>query len=343
MSLLLKFYFLTRYLYQFENPVRIWRSIDFIYEPLMTIEFRSFQTFDYINFAFVNKIRKTESSEFNADLKLEGFKVYKTDSNSGGHTYSRKDFYKINITNGKFLFHYADRTIETEDTYLFFGNPHVTYSCEPISKSFKGYTCLFTEDFLKQIDRSESLQQSPLFKLGGTPIFNLDNIHKGKINGLFESMLKEQDSSYAFKDELIRNYISLIIHEALKMRPTEISARHNNATERLTSVFLELLERQFPIESTQRPLELKTAQDYAQQLAVHVNYLNSSVKEVTGKPTTTHIADRIISEAKALLLHTDWNISEIAFALGFEYPTYFNNFFKRKTGIIPKAIRSGIL
>ena len=110
----------------------------------------------------MNKIRATETSEFNSELKLAGFKVYRTDSNSGGHSYSRKDFYKINITNGKFLFHYADRTIETEETYLFFGNPHVPYSCEPVSKAFYGYTCLFTEDFLKQIERSESLQQSPL-------------------------------------------------------------------------------------------------------------------------------------------------------------------------------------
>ncbi|WP_316783490.1 helix-turn-helix domain-containing protein [Pedobacter frigiditerrae] len=288
----------------------------------------------------MTKNRVTENSEFNSELKLQGFKVYKTDSNLGGHSYSRKDFYKINITNGKFLFHYSDRTIETEETYLFFGNPHVPYSCEPISESFLGYTCLFTDNFLKQIDRSESLQQSPLFKLGGTPIFNLNRQQKETISGLFEKMLAEQESSYVFKDEVIRNYIGLIIHEALKMQPTESSSKHTNATERITSVFFELLERQFPIESTQQHLQLKTAQDYARYLNVHVNYLNSSVKEVTGKPTTSHIADRVISEAKALLLHTDWNISEIAYALGFEYSTYFNNFFKKKTGMVPKSVRA---
>jgi AraC-like DNA-binding protein len=67
--------------------------------------------------------------------------------------------------------------------------------------------------------------------------------------------------------------------------------------------------------------------------------LNSSVKKITGKSTTSHIAERIIGEAKALLQHTDWNISEIAYALGFEYPTYFNNFFKKRTGAVPKSIR----
>jgi len=156
-------------------------------------------------------------------------------------------------------------------------------------------------------------------------------------------MIEDQDSNYAYKDELIRNYINLIVHEALKMQPSENIPKHSNAAERITSVFLELLERQFPIENTERPLELKTAQDFAKQLSVHINYLNSSVKEVTGKPTTAHIAERIVSEAKALLQHTDWNIAEIAYSLGFEYPTYFNNFFKKKTGLIPKSVRAAQL
>jgi AraC-like DNA-binding protein len=105
-------------------------------------------------------------------------------------------------------------------------------------------------------------------------------------------------------------------------------------------VFLELLERQFPIESSERPLQLKTAQDYAKSLSVHVNHLNRSVKEVTGKPTTGHIAERIITEAKALLQHTDWTIAEIAYALSFEYATYFNNYFKRMTGKAPSSLRA---
>ncbi|WP_313790125.1 helix-turn-helix domain-containing protein [Flagellimonas olearia] len=103
---------------------------------------------------------------------------------------------------------------------------------------------------------------------------------------------------------------------------------------------MELLERQFPIESPDRPLQLRSAKDYAKQLSVHVNYLNRAVKEVTGKSTTGHISDRITLEAKSILQHTDWNISEVAYALGFEYPTYFNNFFKKHTGATPTSLRA---
>jgi AraC-like DNA-binding protein len=285
-------------------------------------------------------MQSQETPNFNTELKLKGFAVYEIDSEGhSGHIYSRKDFYKVNLTTGKFIFHYADKSVETDETFLLFANPHIPYSCEAVSPKFTGYTCLFTDEFLKLGERSESFQQSPLFRLGGTPILKLDNEQKEFITSVFKRMLAEQSTDYAFKDELIRNHIHLIIHEAIKMQPSVATSNGKSAAERITSVFLELLERQFPIESTERPLELRTAQHFAKTLHVHVNYLNSSVKEVTGKPTTAHIADRIVSEAKALLQHTTWSIAEIAYALGFEYPTYFNNFFKKKTGEIPKAVR----
>ena len=286
-----------------------------------------------------NKIVR-EVSEFNNELKLKGFNVFQIGADGAAtRIYSRKDFYKICLTTGKSKIHYADKSFEQEGTILFFGNPHIPYSWETLSTTYVGYTVLFSEEFFKSSDRSGSLQQSPLFKIGGTPILTIDEEKRLFLNSIFQKMIEEQKSDYAYKDDLIRNYINLIIHEALKLQPSEHTEQHKNAASRLTSVFLELLERQFPVETTDNPLQLKTAQDYANQLHVHVNYLNRAVKEVTGKSTTTHITDRIVGEAKALLQHTDWSISDIAYALGFEYPTYFNNFFKRLTGTNPKAVR----
>ena len=283
-------------------------------------------------------------SDFNTELKLKGFNVFQIEEDSNTtRVYSRKEFYKICLTTGKSNIHYADRSFVQEGTVLFFGNPHIPYSWETISRTYVGYTILFSEDFLFPDKRSESLQQSPLFKIDGTPILEISETQREFLNGIFLKMMEEQKSDYQYKDELIRNYIQLILHEALKLQPSENFHRNQNASERLTSVFLELLERQFPIETPQRPLQFKTANDFAQNLAVHVNYLNRSVKEVTGKSTTIHITERIIAEAKAMLQHTDWNISEIAFALGFEYPTYFNNFFKKITGTNPKSIRKSMV
>ena len=219
-------------------------------------------------------------SEFNNELKLKGFNVFQIESDGNAtRIYSRKDFYKICLTTGKSIIHYADRSFEQEGTVLFFGNPHIPYSWETISTTYAGYTVLFSEEFFKASDRTESLQHSPLFKIGGTPILKINEQQRQFLNSIFQRMIDEQKkkSDYAYKDDLMRNYINLIIHEALKLQPSEQYEQHSNAASRLTSVFLELLERQFPIESADNPLQLKTAQDYATNLNVHVNYMNLAV------------------------------------------------------------------
>ena len=288
----------------------------------------------------MNNETETQNCDFTSDLKLKGFKVYQIKGDlSKIPVYSRRDFYKICINTSKSIIQYADRGIETDGTILFFGNPIIPYSWEIVSGEHEGYACVFTEEFLRAKDRSDTLHESPLFKIGGTPIFSLCIEQKDFIDSLFQKMIKEYETDYVFKDDLMRSYINLIIHESMKMQPSENFFKHKNASSRITSLFLELLERQFPVETKDQPLVLKTPQDYAQSLSVHVNHLNRSVKEITGKSTTAHITERIIGEAKALLQHTDWSIADIGYSLGFEYPSYFNNYFKRLTGTIPKSLR----
>ena len=282
-------------------------------------------------------------SEFNQELKLKGFNVFRIEDDSEStRTYSRKDFYKICLTTGKSVIHYADRSFEADDTVLFLGNPNIPYSWETKSTRYVGYTCLFSEEFFQHSDRSESLLKSPLFKIGGTPLLKVSQEQREYLNSIFQRMIEEQDSDYIYKDELIRNHINTLLHEALKLQPSENFDTHNNAASRITRVFQELLERQFPIEKKDTPLQLKTAGDFAANLNIHTNYLNRSVKEITGRSTSDHISERIANEAKALLQHTDWNISEIAYSLGFEYPTYFNNFFRKQTNSTPSAFREKV-
>lgn len=282
-------------------------------------------------------------SEYNDFLKLKGFNTFQIEEDDNStRIYSRKEFYKICLTTGKSRIHYADRSFDAEGTILFFGNPHIPYSWETLSTEYVGYTCLFSEEFLDPHNRSESLHNSPLFSIGGTPILKIEPDQREFLNSIFRKMMEEQSSDYEFKADLIRNYINLILHESMKLQPSENFDNTKDAAHRLTSVFMELLERQFPIESPDRPLALRSPKDYAENLSVHVNYLNRVVKKVTGKPTSGHITERILGESRALLQHTNWNISEIAYALGFEYPTYFNNFFKKLTQTTPKAYRSAI-
>ncbi|GEN71621.1 helix-turn-helix domain-containing protein [Chryseobacterium lathyri] len=257
--------------------------------------------------------------------------------------YSRRDYYKISLIIGKGKLHYADKWIYVDRPALLFSNPVVPYSWETDDEDQKGWFCLFTDQFLQNGIRLGNLQDSQLFKIGGTPVFFVDEEQQKTISDLFTKMMTEIETEYMHKYDMLRACLHLLIHETMKMQPAESFEPYQNASQRVASLFMELLERQFPIDSPEAFLKLKTPNDYAQNLSIHVNSLNRAVKEMTGKTTSQQITSRIIQEANALLKHTDWNISEIAYGLGFEEPAYFTNFFKKQTGIAPNAVRTEIV
>lgn len=273
-------------------------------------------------------------------LKQRGFKVsWNKVEKSGPSPFGRRHFYLILLSIGNSKIYYNDQTIHLDGAYLFFANSRIPYATEILSDNHTGYSCVFTEEFIKPLGRLENLQHSPLFNTNSNPAFKLNEQQLAKIADLFDAMIAADTTDYLYKNDLLRTYIELITHEALQMRSAEHFIQSNNAALRITTQFMDFLERQFPIENLAEPLKLRTAQDFASQLAIHVNYLNRAIKEITEKSTTTIIAERITAEAITLLRYTDWSINEIAYILGFEYPNYFSSFFKKMTGNIPKFYR----
>lgn len=255
--------------------------------------------------------------------------------------YSRRDYYKVTLIKGKGLVAYADQEISIDRPALMFSNPLIPYAWKPTSGRQEGWFCIFNESFVKQ--RDQLLTDLPMFQPGNHHIFFPDKMQVKNISELFVKMMLEKGSCYEYKSDVLRSYLHLIIHEGLKMQPGELFGKSANAPTRITNLFLELLERQFPVDSMQNTLKLTTAKDFATHLSVHVNHLNRSVKEVTGKTTTEHIANRITLEAQSLIRHSNWNIAEIAYSLGFEYPAHFTNFYKKKTGESPASLRKMIV
>ncbi|MFN0257427.1 helix-turn-helix domain-containing protein [Pedobacter ureilyticus] len=283
------------------------------------------------------------------DLKFDGinadlghFNVFKLEEcNAPGRPpvqYSRRDFYKIALMRGKHLYHYGDKTLEVSDSTLMFFNPEVPYTFEPLTEDATGYFCIFKDAFFAEYIRG-SLKELPMYSPNGKPAYLLTQQQDDAFAHIFLKMIEELKSDYAFKFDLIRNYIMEMIHGALKLQPSETLYKHADANSRIAAVFTELLERQFPIESRSQQFKLRSAKDFAEKLNVHTNHLNRAIKKATGKTTTSHIADRLITEAIALLKHTNWNISEISYTLGFEDPAHFNNFFKKQTSQTPRTYR----
>ncbi|TWV99832.1 helix-turn-helix domain-containing protein [Chitinophaga pinensis] len=252
--------------------------------------------------------------------------------------YSRRDFYKINLVRGRNVYHYADKSVELDGSTLTFFNPQVPYTYETLSETKTGFFCIFKEGFFTERMRG-SINELPMFAPGGKPSYVLTEEQDAHVSQIFTKMLDEINSDYRYKYDLLMNYVTEMIHYALKLEPSETLYKHPDAKSRITSIFTELLERQFPIESPSQRFTLRSAKDFADQLAVHVNHLNRAIKETTGKTTTEHISERLVSEAKALLKHTNWNVSEISYCLGFEEPAHFNNFFRKQTSQTPSSFR----
>ena len=107
--------------------------------------------------------------------------------------------------------------------------------------------------------------------------------------------------------------------------------------------FFDLLEKEASNISYTKPIRIRTAKEFASDLAIHPNYLNELLKKHTGQNASTHIRNRLLEEAKALLLQTDWNLNNISYSMGFSDQPNFSFFFKKNTGFTPIEFRKSFI
>jgi AraC family transcriptional regulator, transcriptional activator of pobA len=270
------------------------------------------------------------------------FNVFKLDpfvgSNATPVPYKRRDFYKIMLVIGNSKVHFADQVFEVKKQALSFANPQIPYKWEHTDNIRAGVFCIFNLHFFHQYG---DLQQYSVFQPGGTHLFELTDEQVDQVNVLFQRMFEEINSDYFHKYDVLRTIVFELIHFAMKMQPSATLGKQPiNASQRISTLFLELLERQFPIDENHHALTFRTASDFSKQLNVHVNHLNRAVKDTTEKTTSQIIAERILQEAKILLKHSAWTVSEIAYSLGFTEVTHFNNFFKKHVQLSPLKFRN---
>ncbi len=119
----------------------------------------------------------------------------------------------------------------------------------------------------------------------------------------------------------LKRYFDQIIH----------SEEQQSGANLLYTHFLDLLENHWK--------EYPRPKDFATTLRVTPDHLASVLREISGKNTSDLISERILLEAKRLLAYTRLSIAEVAYEIGFEDPSYFARFFKRKTKTSPKDFR----
>lgn len=256
--------------------------------------------------------------------------------------FNRRDYYKICLSNstgkGKGTLVYNDQEIHFQQPCLIFTNPSVPASIETTHASASRIGCVFNKQFIEGQIPPDVQYASPLFNPSLYPVILLTEEEKDRLNVYFAEMQTLLESDYPYKWDMIRNILQLLVHEGVRLQQKQL-AQPAGVRDRLVDAFFSLLNQQFPVDSPESSLKLLTPAHFADLLHVHVNHLNSVVKKHSGKSTRTIIHERIVSEAKALLRNTNWNIAEIAYALGFEYPSHFNKYFKQFTAATPMEFR----
>lgn len=267
-------------------------------------------------------------------------KFYFSGTKKSEMAYNRRLYYKISLIKGKNLVEFAGKTVLIDKQGILFATPKIPYRYSPCDNVQAGYFCVFTKEFMSKSKTGLLIDELPIYKPNSDFVYQLTDEQYQEIELIFKKMDTELSSDYTYKYDLLRNYVLELVHTGQKLNPIESLTSITNASSRITALFIELLERQFPIENNKQTIQLKTPTDFAKTLSVHINHLNKVLKETSGRTTTEIINGRITEEAKILLKQTQWNISEVAFTLGFDEVAHFSNFFKKHTGLSPLQYRN---
>ncbi|WP_276090611.1 AraC family transcriptional regulator [Pedobacter sp. JY14-1] len=252
----------------------------------------------------------------------------------------RRKFYKIfHMTRGTGVLTIGLHRYEMGPNEIAFLHPDEIMSWQTTSSDTGGHFCLVHPEYFGH-DADHVLQlfrQFPNFETDKA-VVQLTDTQSQQINNYFETMYREDRGNSEDKKQAILLQLQLLLLEskrAGKNRPRITPPESYGHFYR----FLALLESSFRVQERDAYVKLKTATEFADQLHVHPNYLNALVRGQTGKTLREHIQDRLLHEAKSLLVQTDWGINEISSALGFSGQAAFTSFFRKKTNVSPSVFR----
>jgi AraC family transcriptional activator of pobA len=196
----------------------------------------------------------------------------------------------------------------------------------------EGYVLLFNIDFFLQNKFPHKyIESKKIFNSSVKPYIHLTNRQAEEIADIFETILKENQVNNNYKDELIALKTLELIILSERLFDEEQHLEINMPSIQIIRKFIDLLEANF--------LHERSVKFYADQLAMHPNYLNSLIKKHTGLTAKESIQNRVLLETKYLLHSTNLSIKEISNQVGFNDPNYFTSFFTRFENISPGNYR----
>jgi len=215
---------------------------------------------------------------------------------------------------------------------IYFMNPGQVHNWL-FSGEVDGYIVNFSENFFDSFVKEPNyLECFPFFEgYGEDQVIHLTGHCIKEVTELFERLLIELKSVKSHATEMIRTLlIQLFITVTRQMEPARLKQLSKPGYTTLRN-FQKLVNENF--------IKLKLPSDYAAILYVTPNYLNALCRDLLGKSAGEIIRDRVMLEAKRLLINADISISEIATQLSFQDNSYFTKFFKKYAGKTPEEFR----
>jgi AraC family transcriptional activator of pobA len=206
------------------------------------------------------------------------------------------------------------------------------------SWSFKGpvdgYVINFSVPFLKSLLlKPDYLEQFQFFSgQASGSVINIPEDARTDIKNVMEQIINEGQDNQRMGADMVRALLlQLFIHvERLgAANPQQSVTTNYNYT--LLKSFQRLIEAHYT--------HLKLPKEYAELLYITPNHLNALCNDILGLPAGEVIRNRVILEAKRLLINLELNITEIAYKLNFADNSYFTKFFKKHTGLTPEDFR----
>jgi AraC family transcriptional activator of pobA len=203
-------------------------------------------------------------------------------------------------------------------------------------KEYQGYLLVFSEEFFNlNFQNMEVIPGYPLItQLENGPILNLTQEQYDDFFQLIQNIKQELVKSDEESDKIIVAFLKIFF---LKMRQnfSKLVTTKNETSSTMRGLvyrFNQLIEANYT--------QIHHVKEYAEVLGESPINLNRAIKSVTGKTASEIIIDRLILEAKRLLIYSDLNNKEVAYKLNYEDPSYFARIFRRKTGLTPSAFRT---
>ena len=202
-------------------------------------------------------------------------------------------------------------------------------------QAYKGYLIVFSEEFFKlRFKNLEVIPGYPLVaNLKNGPILNLSNEQFLAFHQLIQNIEDELRISDADSIEIIIAYLKIFFLK-LKQNFASLLSTKNEATGSMKNLvyrFNRLVDKHYN--------EIHQVKEYAELLGASPVQLNQAIKSVTSKTASEIIIERLILEAKRLLLFSDLSNKEVSFKLNYEDPSYFARIFRKKTGFTPSGFR----